>query len=273
MRTKPVQPFPHSLSVVELGRLGRNLWSQSGTVQCDLPPWSLRTDCSHSPSASIQILRGADYNWWLYWGAIISLSTNNSSSFSKMLSEKHWLRRMKDFRYKRGERCFSWNPPAQLTASLEAALQNKPAHRCRSSRLPVAARVLIQLCYLGDDNVVSLWLCDSSTLKGLHVCLLQVTGSISNASSIGSPRTDESLHSVGQKRPKSKWCLSCQWEPDFAQLSVLLTPEKLNLQWQWWENDEVSPSVTQASRDVCCPRQSSCLRGVLLSWVWFAPDS
>lgn len=191
-----------------------------------------------------------------------------------MLREQHWRRHMKDFSYKRGERCFSWNPPAPLTASLEAALQNEPTHRCRSSRLPVATGVLIQLCYLGDDNVLSLclWLCDSSTLKGLQLFPLQMTGSISNASSIGNPRTDKSLASfcVAQKRSKSKWRSSCRWEPDFAQLSMLLTPEKLNLCWQRWENDEVSPSVTQASWDGCCPRQSSCLRGVLISCILFA---
>lgn len=87
-----------------------------------------------------------------------------------------------------------------------------------------------------------LWLSDASAhclLRSL-TCLCKkkkMLCSISNAIKFGDLCINDSLASfhVAQNRSKSKRCLNCQWEPDFALLSMLLTSVKLNQRWQWWE--------------------------------------
>lgn len=228
------------LSVVELRRRRREVWSQSSTsvysssATCQLGSSRLTipTLCLlpfRFCTEPVMAVACIEVQWSLSW--------NNSSFFSNVLSEQVntvWLGYKKDFSYKRRNRCFSCNPLTQVTASLEAVLQNKHTHWYSSSRL-CCHKSLDPALLLGRTMCCQhwLWLSDSCThclLKEPHLSLLQMMHSISNASNIGYPCTDMSLASfcVAQNRPKSKWCLNCQWEPDFAQLSILLTPVKLN---------------------------------------------
>lgn len=123
------------------------VWSASLVIEDWLFPFSI---CLHSNSAQSQL-------WLLFVSRCSDLSGKNSF-FSKMLSEQVnpvWLRCMKGSSYKRRDRCFSCNPLVWLPASLEPVLQNQHTHQCRSSRLSVATRVLIQLWYLGGQCAVN----------------------------------------------------------------------------------------------------------------------
>lgn len=154
---------------------------------------------------------------------------------------------MKESSYKSRDRCFSCNTSAWLTASLDeqAVIQNKHNHHCSSYRQSVVTRVLTHLCYLAGDNVLSthslvIWCFCSLSPEESHLSLQKkkkMLRSISNAIKFGDLCINDSLASfhVAQNRSKSKRCLNCQWEPDFALLSMLLTSVKLNQRWQWWE--------------------------------------
>jgi len=134
-QTKTLKLIFHMLqiSVVELRRLRRDVWSQSSTIwmTCQLSNWRLTIPIFHllplrfcmEPVMTVACI---EVQW--------SLSGNNSCFFSKMLSEQVnavWLRHMEDSSYKRRDRSFICN---------WAVLQNKHTLWCSSSRLSVATR-------------------------------------------------------------------------------------------------------------------------------------